>query len=220
VGVLIDLGVAKTNKYASRESGDTVEVVERPTGGISVVVADGQGSGRPAKALSLLVTARAVSDTLFAMRHGQVSATLDILSVDARTESVLATRFGAAPMLAGWPPDLLPVPCAAGPLGVRAFARPDVQQWDLQPGFWAVVATDGVIGPQTAGEAPPKELRERALSEMVDGDAQAVADALLAHALARNGDRPKDDMSVVVLRVGVHDEEPRVRRLRVRVPLP
>ena len=61
MGILIEAAVAKTNKYASRESGDTVEIVERPTGGISVIVADGQGSGRAAKALSLLVTARAVS---------------------------------------------------------------------------------------------------------------------------------------------------------------
>ncbi len=40
----IDVAVAKTNKYASRESGDTVEIVERPGGGISVILADGQGS--------------------------------------------------------------------------------------------------------------------------------------------------------------------------------
>ena len=42
----IDLAVAKINKYASAESGDTVELVERPHGGISIVVADGQRSGR------------------------------------------------------------------------------------------------------------------------------------------------------------------------------
>jgi hypothetical protein len=37
----IQIAVAKTNKYASTESGDTVEVVERPHGGFSVVLADG-----------------------------------------------------------------------------------------------------------------------------------------------------------------------------------
>src|SRR3954468_14649493 len=104
----IDVAVAKTNKYASRESGDTVEIVERPGGGISVIMADGQGSGRAAKTLSLLVTAkvsallkegvrdgasaRAANDFLFAMRNGQVSATLDILSVDLKTETVVVTR--------------------------------------------------------------------------------------------------------------------------------
>src|SRR5215216_7556085 len=104
----IDVAVAKTNKYASRESGDTVEMVERPGGGISIILADGQGSGRAAKTLSLLVTAkvstllkegvrdgasaRAANDFLFAMRNGQVSATLDILSVDLKTGTVVITR--------------------------------------------------------------------------------------------------------------------------------
>ena len=104
----IDVAVVKTNKYASRESGDTVEIVERPGGGISVIMADGQGSGRAAKTLSLLVTAkvsallkegvrdgasaRAANDFLFAMRNGQVSATLDILSVDLNTGTVVITR--------------------------------------------------------------------------------------------------------------------------------
>ncbi|HBY47562.1 MAG TPA: stage II sporulation protein E, partial [Chloroflexi bacterium] len=27
----VDVGIAKTHKYASRDSGDTVETVERPT---------------------------------------------------------------------------------------------------------------------------------------------------------------------------------------------
>ena len=41
----IQIAVAKINKYAVSESGDTLEVVERPTGGVSVVLADGQTSG-------------------------------------------------------------------------------------------------------------------------------------------------------------------------------
>ena len=57
----IDLSIAKTNKYASRESGDTAELVERPAGGLSVVVVDGQGSGQAAKTLSLLISSKAVA---------------------------------------------------------------------------------------------------------------------------------------------------------------
>jgi hypothetical protein len=35
----IDLGIAKINKYAVSEGGDSIEVVERPRGGISVIMA-------------------------------------------------------------------------------------------------------------------------------------------------------------------------------------
>ena len=57
----IKLAVAKINKYATSESGDSVEVVERPNGGISVVMADGQSSGKGAKQVSSLVVRKVIS---------------------------------------------------------------------------------------------------------------------------------------------------------------
>src|SRR5438067_8465467 len=111
----VQVAVAKTNKYASRESGDTVEVVERPHGGFSIVLADGQGSGRSAKNLSHLVTTKAISlikdgvrdgavarsvhDYLFTYRGGRVSATLVILSVDMTSRTLVLTRNSHCPVL-------------------------------------------------------------------------------------------------------------------------
>jgi hypothetical protein len=90
----VQIAVSKIKKYASSTSGDTVEVVERPNGGVSIVMADGQSSGRGAKwvssfvvrkAISLLAdgvrdgaAARAASDALYTERGGKVSATLNI----------------------------------------------------------------------------------------------------------------------------------------------
>src|ERR687893_1204726 len=96
-----EFAVAKVGKYATRESGDTVEMVERPHGGLSFVMADGQRSGKSAKvisniaarkAISLLsegtrdgVAARAAHDYLFSMRGGKVRADLQLLSLDLDT---------------------------------------------------------------------------------------------------------------------------------------
>src|SRR5512136_3387104 len=104
----IQIAVAKTNKYAVTESGDTLEVVERPNGGLSVVLADGQTSGRGAKAISMMVVrkvigllaegvrdgaaARAASDALFTERQGKVTSTLNIASIDLVTNTVVLTR--------------------------------------------------------------------------------------------------------------------------------
>src|SRR5512136_2670138 len=104
----IQIAVAKTNKYAVTESGDTLEVVERPNGGLSVVLADGQTSGRGAKAVSMMVVrkvvgllaegvrdgaaARAASDALFTEKKGQVISTLNIVSVDLRSGTIVLTR--------------------------------------------------------------------------------------------------------------------------------
>ncbi|MEJ2350473.1 MAG: hypothetical protein P8Y03_11860 [Anaerolineales bacterium] len=97
----VQIAVSKIRKYATSDSGDTVEVVERPKGGLSVVMADGQSSGRGAKWISTLVVrkvisllaegvrdgaaARAASDYLFTERRGKVLATLNILSLLTRT---------------------------------------------------------------------------------------------------------------------------------------
>src|SRR5512133_939912 len=110
----ISIAVAKTNKYATSESGDTLEFVERPNGGVLVVLADGQTSGRGAKSISLMVVrkvisllaegvrdgaaARAASDTLYAERNGKVSATLNILSADLQTGTLVITRNNPAPV--------------------------------------------------------------------------------------------------------------------------
>jgi len=96
----IEIAASKINKYATFESGDTLEVVERPMGGLSVVLADGQTSGKAAKIISSMVVrkvisllaegvrdgaaARAASDYLYSERGGKVSACLNILSIDFR----------------------------------------------------------------------------------------------------------------------------------------
>lgn len=109
------VAVAKVGKYASSESGDTLEMIERPGGGLSFVLTDGQRSGKSAKAISNIVTrkaislladgvrdgaaARAASDYLYTYRSGKVIATLNILSVDLTSRSLVITRNNPAPVI-------------------------------------------------------------------------------------------------------------------------
>ncbi|HSH76922.1 MAG TPA: SpoIIE family protein phosphatase, partial [Herpetosiphonaceae bacterium] len=141
----IQIAVAKTNKYASRDSGDTVELVERPAGGLSVVLIDGQGSGQAAKTLSLLVSAKAVSllkdgardgavaravhDYLHTFRHGRVSATLEILSVDLVSKTVIASRNSDTPLLLGRDGAYRLLPSSSGPIGIRRHTKPTIDQF-------------------------------------------------------------------------------------------
>ncbi|MDP2977021.1 MAG: hypothetical protein Q8N45_12525, partial [Anaerolineales bacterium] len=110
----VQIAVAKVNKYAVSESGDTLEVIERPNGGLSVVLADGQTSGQGAKAVSMLVVrkvigllaegvrdgaaARAASDSLYTEKKGKVISTLNIVSVDLQTNTIVITRNNPVPM--------------------------------------------------------------------------------------------------------------------------
>src|SRR3954451_345083 len=70
--------VAKVNKYAVRESGDTVEIVERPldtnfNGGLTAILVDGQGSGRSAKQTSNFVAAHCAELVKQGVRDGAVA---------------------------------------------------------------------------------------------------------------------------------------------------
>lgn len=232
----IDVAVVKTNMYASRESGDTVEIVERPGGGISVIMADGQGSGRAAKTLSLLVTAkvsallkegvrdgasaRAANDFLFAMRNGQVSATLDILSVDLKTGTIVITRNSETACYIRTAEGSEVSAGAERPLGIYPRTRPWAAEIPVGPGVRVILVSDGVTNSGRRTGMPPIDLK--AISENAGPQASAadIADLALGEAIARDGRKPADDMSVVALTLPEHDQATLVRRMGVQVPLP
>jgi len=234
--LVIDIAVAKTNKYASRESGDTVEIVERPGGGLSVIMADGQGSGRAAKTLSMLVTAkvsalikegvrdgacaRAANDFLFAMRNGQVSATLDILSVDLKTQTVVITRNGdsASIVLNNGVAEV--TRGAERPLGLHARTRPWTTEMPIGPGLRVALASDGVINAGMRGGLPAFDLAQLLDSAGSETSAAALADLVLGTSIERDGQKPRDDMSVVALTLQEHVKSTLIRRMRAEVPLP
>lgn len=232
----LDLGLAKTEKYASRDSGDTVELVERPGGGFSVVMIDGQGSGKAAKTLSLLLSSKAVAlikegvrdgavarathDHLFMYRHGQVSASLDLLSVDMKTRTVVVTRNADAPMLLGDASGFRTVEVDSGPIGRYHLTRPSVRQLPLEEGLTIVLFTDGI--PHSGRRTNGKPFDLAAFANAGIGQcpsAQVIADTLLAHAIERDQGRPGDDMAVVALKILRHDEDRFVRRMQAQFPV-
>jgi len=236
VAITFDVAVAKTNKFASRESGDTVEVVERPGGGLSVVIVDGQGSGQAAKRLSLLVAGRAVSllnegvrdgtaarashDFLYTLRGGRVSAALDIVSIDLVSRTVVLTRNSETPMLLYQNGVLELVNDSGGRIGVHRQARPKVLEFPADPGTIAILLTDGVnhAGHHTSEPFDVKEKAHALLSENLP--IQMLVDNLLHSAMAVELNRPRDDMTVVALKVGPGVREQPIRRLFLSIPLP
>ncbi len=235
--LVIDVGVAKTEKYASRESGDTVELVERPSGGFTVVMIDGQGSGRAAKTLSLLlsskavalvkegvrdgVVARATHDYLFAFRHGQVSATLDLLSIDLRTRTTVITRNTESPMLLGLDGAIDVLPALSGPIGRYRWTKPSVRELPMQPGLEVLLFTDGIWHSGRRTDQPPVDLvafGQRFFGQ--DTPAQSLADLLLETVIERDGGKPNDDMAVVALSLREGTSALAVRRMGMQVHLP
>lgn len=231
----VQIAAAKVNKYATSESGDTLEVVERPNGGLSVVLADGQTSGRGAKAISQMVVrkvigllaegvrdgaaARAASDALFTERQGKVICTLNIASLDLSSKTIVLTRNSPAPMYICRGEQIGCVEEDSVPLGTSRNVRPLITELPIEPGLIIIIYTDGLVH---AGKRRglPMDIGStiRSILEDQDPTPQLLADTLLAEAVSLDENRPADDISVVVLKVTAHVGD-NVRRLTVRLPI-
>lgn len=231
----LQIAVSKVRKYATSSSGDTVEVVERPNGGLSIVMADGQRSGRGAKWISTMVVrkvisllaegvrdgaaARAASDSLFTERKGKVSSTLNILSVDMQTQSLVITRNNPAPALLINKNVLNELNEHSLPVGLYRDTRPQIFETTLTAGLTAVAYTDGLVHAGSRNSISldvPQEVME--LIQIPDQPAQMIADSLLARAMEIDEGRPVDDTSIAVLRV-LEKVSDSVRRMVVQIPL-
>lgn len=236
----LQVAVAKVSKYAVRESGDTVELIERPHGGLSLVLVDGQRSGKSAKAISNMVARKAISlladgvrdgaaaraahDYLRTMRGGQVSATLNIISVDLGTQTVVISRNSHCPVIVVHGSEaeafLLDEPSQA--IGIHTRTRPVITELPITLGLHVVVFTDGVL---SAGERYGERFDVlEFVCEQVDSCstemcARFLADALLNRAVEMDRGRPGDDVSVVVVSVVARQQLDDVRRLSVRFPI-
>jgi serine phosphatase RsbU (regulator of sigma subunit) len=162
--------------------------------------------------------ARAASDYLFTQRSGKVLATLNILSIDLHTHSLVVTRNNPAPVYLLQDGDLLTLDAPVDPVGGRRAVRPEIHQVPLQVGLAAVVFTDGLLhaGDRT-GRLIDLPRRIRQLAVAGPPDPARWADALLAEAVALEEGRPGDDISVLVAAILARQGED-VRRLAVRMP--
>lgn len=231
----IQVGISKIKKYAVSESGDTLEVIERPGGGLSVVLVDGQRSGRGAKRISNKVAgkvvsylgegirdgaaARAASDFLFHERSGKVMATLNILSIDLVSKTVVITRNNPAPVLIAQAGQVHGLDKPSSPVGLRLGTRPVINEIPLEIGLCVLIFSDGITnaGERTAESMDVMGLFQH-LIEMEAIAAQEIADKLLDKALTLDQGRPVDDISVAVMKVSEKTQDP-VRRMSIRLPL-
>ena len=232
----IEVAAVKIGKWATSESGDTLEMIERPHGGLSLVLVDGQRSGRAAKAVSNLAArkaiaelaegirdgaaARATHDYLYTHRGGKVSATLNILSVDLHSRTLVLSRNSHCPIVILRPEGILEIlDRASEPIGVRRGTKPDITEVPLLVGTMAIVYTDGLpsAGARSCNVFDVPATIAEIIAER-NPSAQELADYLFERALDLEDRRPRDDISVVVLKVAERTPSD-ARRLVVRIPL-
>lgn len=230
-----DFAVAKIGKYATRESGDTVEMVERPHGGLSFVLADGQRSGKSAKrisniatrkAISLLgegardgVAARAAHDYLYAMRRGKVRADLQLLSLDLDTRTIVITRNTDCEALLIKERTVHLLTEEAKPIGVHRKTRPMIHEVPFEANMGVIIFSDGIrlAGSRTGDSFDLAAVIEPLLFKETL-NAQLLADSLLERAIQADQGFARDDLTVVALYI--HSDSPdKIRRMSVHFPI-
>lgn len=236
----IQAAVAKIKKYASSESGDTSEIIERPRGGLSIVVADGQRSGRSAKAISNIVVRKAISllaegvrdgaaarathDYLHIQRGGKVSAELTIISIDLVTQTIVISRNSRCPVVLFHKDELTLLDAESEAIGIHLNTKPVISELALEPDITIVAFTDGVW---QAGNHTDEALNFESIlreAQQAHGAVTAadLADDILTEAMGLEQDRPKDDATVLVIKVDARDlrtEKDKIRRVFMQFPV-
>ncbi|CUH94110.1 hypothetical protein P22_0172 [Propionispora sp. 2/2-37] len=235
MGMEVKIGIAQANKYAMSECGDSIEVTERPRGGVSAILADGQGSGRAAKLTSSMVVhkassliaegardgavARAVHDYLYTMKNGKVSSTLTVLSVDLETYTAVFSRNSNCPVIVKLDYGIDVYEQEINSIGVHKHMKPLMHQMPLETGMIFVSYSDGI---QAAGRKRGRSMNFdhflKIIQENQPEDATFIAESILEYALQLDDYRPGDDMTVVVMGVTDSENLHKIRRMGISFP--
>jgi serine phosphatase RsbU (regulator of sigma subunit) len=137
-----------------------------------------------------------------------------------KTKTIVVTRNAEAPLLLRQGDEVKVVPVASGPIGRYQWTRPEVIQFPAEPGITIAMFTDGIPHSGRRGQLPTVEFEALGQTVMTDErTATEVADAILAHAIERDSDRPGDDMAVVVLTIREEGAPIPIRRLSAQFPV-
>ena len=231
----VQVAVAKVGKYATSESGDSLEMIERPEGGLSFVLVDGQRSGKAAKNISIVVArkaisllaegvrdgaaARAASDYLFSYRSGKVSATLNILSIDLLSKTFVITRNNPAPVVIFMDGKLQLLDEPSDAVGTRRGIRPAISELPIDEKMAVIMYTDGLThaGDRTGTRMDVPGFVE-SLLQIEPLNPAHWADQLLHHAVDLDEGRPIDDISILVAATLAYSGDDS-RRLHIRMPI-
>ncbi|WP_196599355.1 PP2C family protein-serine/threonine phosphatase [Pectinatus frisingensis] len=233
----IKVAMAKTTRYAMEFSGDTSDVAERPQGGLSLILADGQGHGLSAhhtsglvvnRAVSLIgdgtrdgAVARAVHDYLYAVKDKKVSCTLTVISADLDTQTMVISRNSNCPVIIKTDDYVCVYDDNVNPIGVHHHTKPLIYELPITPGMVIVSYTDGIqsAGRKTIGKTADFDKIMDIVKENSAEDVDFIVNSIMEYALQLDGNKAGDDMTVVAMSVCEKDNPP-VRVSRVNVVFP
>ncbi len=230
----VEVAWSKMPKGGLGQSGDSIELVERPLGGLTLILADGQGSGPGARRISRMVAmkavqliadgsrdgavARAVQDMLYTAREGRVTATLALLSVDLHTHTLVIARNAPCPVMVRQEGRVFHLEGHAEVIGTYRKTRPAMTELPADTDSVLLTYSDGLMhAGRRYGATIEWERWESRLTTLQAKDIQQFVGDLMDHALDLERDRPSDDISIMALALR-GDDESALRNLYASIP--
>lgn len=221
--------VAKTDRFGAGTTGDTVETTERPNGGISIILADGQDDARDSKAISTMVShkvieyitqgckdsiaIRSTSNSIYKDYNGRVKANLNVFSADLQTKTIVISRNNPVPVFLVTEGQVDTLSEDSVPIGTQLEISPSIVELSIIPDMLIIMISDGVY---FAGQPDKNEMDIltiiESLAEEQELSTREIADTLLNRAIRLDNNRPKDDMSVIVMYISPHPTD-NIRRM-------
>jgi len=213
----LQAAIAKVDRFSSVEQGDKVEIIERPHGGISIIMAEGKLGGRRSRIIAMKAvhsilnliasglhdgaSSRIVLSNIFEEHKGKAQVKLHIISCDLESQSIVITKNNITPVVTVFD-GAAEYLRFDGTIESDHCASPSVFQFEIKEGRDFILVSDGIL---QAGSQYEQPLDLRVLVESLFEDdeptVQNLADAILNQAISQDLGRPRDDMTVTVLRI-------------------
>lgn len=213
----LQAAIAKVDRFSSVEQGDKVEIIERPHGGISIIMAEGKLGGRRSRIIAMKAvhsilnliasglhngaSSRIVLSNIFEEHKGKAQVKLHIISCDLESQSIVITKNNITPVVTVFD-GAAEYLRFDGTIEADHCASPSVFQFEIKEGRDFILVSDGIL---QAGSQYEQPLDLRVLVESLFEDdeptVQNLADAILNQAISQDLGRPRDDMTVTVLRI-------------------
>lgn len=212
----VHAAISKIDRHASVLQGNKVEIIERPKGGISIVMAEGKLSGKRSSAVAMKAaheiinlimdgihdgaSARAVLSKIKKDYQEKAQVTLSIISCDLESKTVVVTKNNLNPVLISEQNECRYLSIDEDAEQLRC--NPAVYQFELARGQLFVLLSEGVLKAGSYNNNPIDFMMTTASlfdENEEDLDVQEIADFLLNQAISHDSGKPRDDMTVVVL---------------------
>lgn len=208
--------VSRLPKFGSNVSGDSFSFMNNGNGKYILALSDGMGTGHSASVQSKAtvdmlesflesgfdkdMAINLVNSVLVLGSEEDVTCTIDMSIVDLFSGEVEFVKIGAAPTYLRRESKVDIIRSASLPAGILPGIDAELARRNVGSGDMIIMVTDGIIDSMAGEEAGDRQLMKH-IQSIESLNPQEVADSILTEASRCCGDKPCDDLTVLVAKV-------------------